>query len=65
MNEIRDLIARSFNLWVQKRWLRTIEKELKLMHKHLEKSKRHEFVAKELMAEYQKRYPDRKENDHA
>ena len=45
------------------RWLKTIDKETRKRDKHYTKYKHHEFVARELMKEYEIKYMERSDNN--
>lgn len=65
---IKDLIKRNLNVFCQKNWLNTINKELELSNKYetrashyKNKAFHHREVSKRLMDEYLKLYPQKKE----
>ena len=51
-----ELIKKSFELFVKKRWLRTIEKETDKYNKIKSKLFRQQYVVNSLLAEYKKIY---------
>ena len=51
-----ELLKRSFELFVKKRWLKTIDKECDKYNKIKSKLSRQQFVVNSLLAEYKKRY---------
>lgn len=58
MKELKDLIKKSFALWVKMRWLKTIDKEVKKRRKYFFKYKRQEYVVNKLVEEYLALYAD-------
>lgn len=58
MKELKDLIKKSFALWVKMRWLKTIDKEVKKRRKYFFKYKRQEYVVNKLVEEYNALYAD-------
>ena len=52
MSELKELIKKSFALWVKMRWLKTIDKEVKKRRKYFFKYKRQEYVVNKLVEEY-------------
>lgn len=53
---MRDLLKQSFELFVKKRWLKTIEKECDKYDKIKSKLLRQQYVVNSLLAEYKKKY---------
>ena len=51
---LKRLIKESFELWCEMNWLKAIDKELKKRDKCYEMYKRHDYVATELLEEYNK-----------
>ncbi len=51
-----ELLKRSFDLWVKKRWLKAIEKETDKCNKLSKKLLRQKYVLNSLLAEYMKIY---------
>lgn len=51
-----ELLKRSFDLWVKKRWLKAIEKETDKCNKLSKKILRQKYVLNSLLAEYMKIY---------
>ena len=49
MNELKEMIKKSFDLWVKMRWLKTIDKEVKKRRKYFFKFKRQEYVVNKLV----------------
>lgn len=60
MNELKEMIKKSFDLWVKMRWLKTIDKEVKKRRKYFFKFKRQEYVVNKLVEEYNNLYADSK-----
>ena len=60
MNELKEMIKKSFDLWVKMRWLKTIDKEAKKRRKYFFKFKRQEYVVNKLVEEYNNLYADSK-----
>jgi hypothetical protein len=58
MSELKELIKKSFDLWVKMRWLKTIDKEVKKRRKYFFKYKRQEYVVNKLVEEYNNLYAD-------
>ena len=52
------LIKETFNLWRKKRWLKTIDKEVKQRDKCYAKYLIHDYVAKQLLADYNNRFKE-------
>ena len=51
-----ELLKRSFELFVKKRWLKIIDKECNKYNKIKSKLYRQQYVVKSLLAEYKKKY---------
>ena len=51
-----ELLKRSFDLWVKKRWLKAIVKETDKCNKLSKKLLRQKYVLNSLLAEYMKIY---------
>ena len=51
-----ELLKQSFELFVKKRWLKTIDKECKKYKKLKSKLFRQQYVVNSLLAEYKKKY---------
>ena len=51
-----ELLKRSFDLWVKKRWLKTIEKENDKCNKLSKKLLMQKYVLNSLLDEYMKKY---------
>jgi hypothetical protein len=60
MIELKEMIKKSFDLWVKMRWLKTIDKEVKKRRKYFFKFKRQEYVVNKLVEEYNNLYADSK-----
>lgn len=65
---LKDLIKRTFNFYVQKNWLNTINKELELSNKYETKANHyknkayyHREVSRRVTEEYLKLYSQKKE----
>lgn len=55
---LKKLLKERFDQWCRMRWLKTIRKETNKRDKCYEQFKRHDYVAKRLMDEYIKLYPE-------
>ena len=55
---MRELIKKSFDLWVKMRWLKMIEKETKKRDKLWSRYNRQKYVVSELLKEYFELYPE-------
>lgn len=53
---MRELLKCSFDLWVKKRWLKTIEKETDKCNKLSKKLLRQKYVLNSLLDEYMEIY---------
>lgn len=54
-----ELIKRSFELWMKKRWLKTIDKEADKYNKLSAKLKRQQYIVNDLLKKYNQIYsPD-------
>ena len=51
-----ELLKQSFELFVKKRWLKTIDKECDKYNKIKSKLSRQQYVVNSLLAEYKKNY---------
>lgn len=51
-----ELLKRSFELFVKKRWLKIIDKECNKYNKIKSKLSRQQYVVNSLLAEYKKKY---------
>ena len=51
-----ELLKQSFELFVKKRWLKTIDKECDKYNKIKSKLSRQQYVVNSLLAEYKKKY---------
>jgi hypothetical protein len=51
-----DLLKRSFEVWVKKRWLREIDKALKRAHKANNRAMRERYVVEKLIERYNEIY---------
>lgn len=67
---IKELLKRNFDIFVMKRWLKYIDKELELANKYNKKSNtyenkayHHRQVAQKLFDEYDKLYPEAKRKE--
>lgn len=49
MKELKELLKRSFELWVKMRWLKTIDKEVKKRRKYFFKYKRQEYINEQIV----------------
>lgn len=58
MSELKELIKKSFDLWVKMRWLKTIDKEVKKRRKYFFKYKRQKYVVNKLVEVYNNLYAD-------
>jgi hypothetical protein len=57
MDELKQMIKESFDLWVKRRWLSIIEKESRKGKKLLDKYYRQVYVVNRLLEEYVQRFP--------
>lgn len=55
---MKELIKKSFDLWVRMRWLKFIEKETKKRDKLLSRYNRQKCVVSKLLKEYFEIYPE-------
>jgi hypothetical protein len=55
---MRELLKQTIDLWLQMRWLKSVEKENRKCRKAYEKYKRHNHVALKLFERYTELYPD-------
>jgi hypothetical protein len=55
---MKALLKKTIDLWLQMRWLKSIEKENRKCRKAYEKYKRHSYVALKLCERYKELYPD-------
>ena len=55
---MKNLIKKSFDLWIRKRWLKIIAKEVAKRDKLLNAYHRKVYVVGELVKEYNKLYPE-------
>ena len=55
---MKELLKKTIDMWLQMRWLKSIEKENRKCRKAYEKYKRHHYVALKLMERYKELYPD-------
>ena len=53
-----ELLKRSFELFVKKRWLKIIDKECNKYNKIKSKLYRQQYVVNSLLAEYKKKYEE-------
>ena len=56
MRELRELLKSSFDLWVKKRWIKTIEKQTDKCNKLSKKLLRQKYVLNTLLDDYLKIY---------
>ena len=57
---MKELLKRSFELWVKMRWLKTIDKEIRKGRKYFSKYKMKEYVVNKLVEEYNTLYANSK-----
>lgn len=69
MNELKELIKKSFEIWCMKRWQKYIDKELNLHHKYSDKATQykdkanhHLKIAQKLYDDYSKKYAKESES---
>lgn len=55
---MRELIKKSFDLWVRTRWLKMIDKEIKKRDELLNRYNRQKYVVSELFKRYCELYPE-------
>ena len=58
MEKVKDLLKRSFELWVKKRWLKEIDNVVNSYNKNRDKLQRDTYVLAALIKEYNKHYPE-------
>lgn len=58
MSMFNDLLKRTFELWVKKRWLKEINKAVDRYNKTYAKATREHYVMSKLIEEYNKLYSD-------
>jgi hypothetical protein len=56
MDKFKELMKRSFDLWVKKRWLKEIDRAIDKYKKTYAKATREHYVMKKLIEEYKKIY---------
>ena len=56
MDKFKELMKRSFDLWVKKRWLKEIERAVDRYKKTYAKATREHYVMNKLIEEYKKIY---------
>jgi hypothetical protein len=56
MDKFKELMKRSFDLWVKKRWLKEIDRAIDKYKKTYAKATREHYVMKKLNEEYKKIY---------
>lgn len=55
---MKELIKKSFDLWVKKRWLKMIDKEADKYNKIEAKRKRQAYIVHSLYKRYKELYPE-------
>lgn len=55
---MKELIKKTFALWVRNLWVKEIHKVTKKRDKAWEEFQRHQYVVGEMYKEFCKRYPD-------
>lgn len=58
MEKLKELLKRSFDLWVKKRWLKEIDRAADSYNKSKDKLQRDTHVVSVLIEEYNKLYPE-------
>lgn len=58
MNKILELLARSFNLWTKKRWLKAVDREYERASKLKRKYNRQRYIADAMLSRYNELYED-------
>lgn len=58
MEKFKELLKRSFELFVKKRWLKEIDSAVNSYNKSRDKLQRDTYVLSVLIKEYNERYPD-------
>ena len=58
MNEIIELIERMIDVWCMKRYLKKINKNLRLYDKYKDKARIHKEVARKLLDDFNELYPN-------
>jgi hypothetical protein len=56
MDKFKELMKRSFDLWVKKRWLKEIDRAIDKYKKTYAKATREHYVMNKLVEEYKKIY---------
>lgn len=56
MNKFKELLKRTFELWVKKRWLKEIDRAVDRYKKAHDKATRERYVMNSLLEEYKKLY---------
>jgi hypothetical protein len=56
MDKFKELMKRSFALWVKKRWLKEIDRAIDRYKKTYAKATREQYVMNKLIEEYKKIY---------
>lgn len=56
MNMLKNLLKRTFELWVKKRWLKEIDRAVDRYKKTYAKATREHYVMNKLIEEYNKIY---------
>ena len=62
MEKFKDLLKRSFDLWVKKRWLKEIDKMIKSYKKFSDRASRDLYVMNTLIKRYNELYPEARLN---
>lgn len=60
---LKRLIKESFELWCKKRWLKLMDKEVRKRDKHYQKYKRHDYIAKRLMNDFNNQFEKGSDNN--
>ena len=56
MEKFKELLKRSFDLWVKRRWLNEINRSVNRYNKYKDKAAREQYVLNSLIKEYNKIY---------
>jgi hypothetical protein len=56
MSTVKNLLKRTFELWVNKRWLKEIDRSVDRYNKYKDKADRERYVLNRLIEEYKKIY---------
>ena len=52
----KKLLRETFDLWCRRHWLKIIDKEINKREKCYQKYRRHDYIVKQLVVDFDKRY---------